>query len=320
MKRDSLDILFILDPLEKLNPAYDSSLFLVSLFLRRRHRIWIADVPDLSLTLTGVIAKARRITCKPEGHFQTGQPHLQQASRFNMILIRKEPPFDLAYLTMTWILDQIRADVFISNDPRGIRNANEKIASYFFRSFMPKTLVSSSSEMILNFSRSLNRPVVIKPLNRKGGEGMFLLNFKIKKHRDRLEQATARGKIAIVAQELLKPKNPGDKRIFLINGRPVAAYERRPRSGDFRSNLARGGSLHPAVLTDQDRRLCLKLSPFLKKEGLHFSGIDVMAGKLLEINVTCPGGYPEAIQLYPKARLLERWADFLEIRIRGVNS
>ncbi|HTL47503.1 MAG TPA: glutathione synthase [Verrucomicrobiae bacterium] len=309
--------LFVLDPLSKLMPEYDSSLHLLAELGRRGHKTWAADVPDLWENTGDVFARCRPVRQVSPLHYRQGPAAARRLRDFDLVLVRKEPPFDSRYLAMTYLLERAARHVFISNDPRGIRNNNEKLCCFQFPRWMPRTLVASDAGTILAFRRQLRKDVVIKPLDLKGGEGIFILPGAARQASRALEKATKKGSRVILAQEFLETKTPGDKRIFILEGKFLAAYERRPKPGEFRSNLGQGGSFHAVELTAREKQMVREMGPFLRKEGLHFVGIDVMQEKLLEINVTCPGGYPEAIRLYPKKLLLEAWADWLERRARN---
>lgn len=311
-KNRKLSILFILDSLKKLVPAYDSSLFLLREMHRRGHATWFARVEDLSMDRRGVYADSRALNPDSRSGFIPGPLRHHPLRSFDIVLIRKEPPFDAAYLAMTYILDHAPSKIFISNSPSGIRNANEKISAFHFKSRIPGTLIASSPKTLALHIRKSRGRFVVKPLDQKGGEGIFQIRHDDPRAAQLLKRTTRNGKQPVILQEFLKPKIPGDKRIFLLDGRPLAVYLRKPRAGEFRSNLGQGGSFHASRLSKADKSLIRELRPYLKKQGLHFVGLDVMDGRLLEINVTCPGGFPEAMQLYPKAKLLEKWADFLE--------
>lgn len=311
-------ILFILDPLEKLDPELDSSLGLLREMAARGYETWTADVPDIYTEDTSVWGHVRLLTPRPGFRYQTIDSAQIKLDRFNLILIRKEPPFDAAYLSLTYMLELISHKVPVSNHPAGIRNTNEKMGILHFKKWLPRTLVSSSPPDILDFQKKLNRDLVVKPLELKGGRGIFRLKVGASRNKSHqlLIKATSRGLRPVMAQEFLSSgKLPGDKRILVLDGKILTAYEKHFKKGEFRSNLSLGGTLHPAGVSMREEKMVREMRPYLQSQGLDFVGIDVMLAKLIEINVTCPAGVMEAQVLYPGRRLVQLWADSLEKRL-----
>lgn len=228
---------------------------------------------------------------------------------FQLIVIRKEPPVDPLYIRMTKLLG--KTDVPCINDPRGIRETNEKLSILHFPKWIPKTIVTQSPEAILRFQRKLQKPVVVKPLDQKGGRGVFLLKDASPRSLYRAKRATKENTETVMAQEFIKGAR-GEKRIVLLHGEVFCFYEKRARGKEFRANLSLGATFHSVPLTAHEKLICRDLKPFLLKRGLEFVGIDVLNGKLIEINVTSPAGVTEAIFLEPRRKLVEAWADFLE--------
>lgn len=303
-------VLCILDPLEKLNPEWDTSLSLLRELAGRGHRISIADVQDLRETGTRISVDAISLGANLTAE---GPRKRRDIEDFQLILIRKEPPFDDGYRRLTYLLEPVAGRVPVVNDPRGIRNTNEKMGILNFPDWIPETIVSNSADTILLFQQQLDRDLVIKPLYQKGGEGVFLLKRSQKNGRGSLMEATAHGRNSVMAQQFLASGGQAvDKRILLLNGEILTAFEKHPAAGEFRSNLVLGGTAHPTVLTEREKALAKAIRPYLLEQKLTFVGLDVMEGKLLEINVTCPSGLCDAKVLYPGLRLVEAWADFLE--------
>lgn len=309
-------VLFILDPLQKLDPEWDSSLRLLRIFADRGHPTWIADVPLLWGETKDVRAKTNRIIPKPQYTYQTLRPEIRSLKSFDLIMIRKEPPFNAAYLYMTYLLERLSGSVVLSNHPAGIRNTNEKLGTFHFAKWLPQTMVSSSPEVLAQFQKKIKKDLVIKPLDRKGGSGIFLFKKESGVH-GQLQKATRQGQVPVLAQEFLTNKPvQGDKRIFILDGKIIAAFEKHCRQGEFRSNLSRGSTLHRTRITAREKKMVRDMRPYLKSQGLHLVGIDVMTEKLIEVNVTCPGGLAEADALYPESSLIGEWADFLERFVR----
>ena len=303
--------LCVMDRLEKLDPEWDNSLAVLDELARRGHETWAADVPEIWAAGNSVLASAHRIRRKGK-IFTSSRPEIFRLDQFDKILIRKEPPFNKAYLQLTDLLEPVAERVPILNHPAGIRNTNEKLSVLNFPKWIPKTLVSDSAESILDFQKRLRGPVIVKPLDQKGGRGIFLITPHQRDARHRLIKATRNGKKTLMAQQFINAKKKVEKRIVILNGKILALYEKRPRGKEFRANLALGGTWHPARASVPEKKLVRELRPYLLKQGLYFVGIDVLNGKLLEINVTCPAGVTEARFLRQRPDPLAAWADFLE--------
>lgn len=310
-----MKILFLLDPLEKLDPFWDSSLALAREFLSRGHSVWGADIPDLlwkelaceamagELALTGRVLRRKRAK-------------KQSLHAFDLIVVRKEPPFDPGYLFMTYMLETLSSKVVISNDPAGIRNNNEKLSSLLFGKYLAPTLVSASAEAICRWQDRHRQEMVIKPLDQKGGDGIFRLKPHEKNRVKKLINAQQNGSPVLMAQHYLKgPRLRSDKRVLVLGEKIIGCYEKRFAPGDFRGNMSQGARLHAATLSSSEKKLVRDLVPYLISQGIDLAGLDIMAGKLIEINVTCPGGLTEAQALYPGLKLIEVWADYLEKRV-----
>ena len=305
-------ILFLLDPIEKLDLFMDNSLALAREMTRRGHQVWDADVCHLSATQKGPLAYARQLQSDKNDWSASGR-HRHHIESFDMVLIRKEPPVDQAYLTMTALLETVAHHVPILNDPTGIRNNNEKLITLNFPNWIPETLVSSCTKEIFDFQKKLGEPIVVKPLDEKGGTGIFAIEQRSLQSLAQLEKLTQRGARPVIAQEFIESHyHELEKRIILLNGKILTTYGKKPPEDDFRANLSLGGTYHPEEINEKEAQLVEEISPYLLAQGLHLAAIDVLHEKLIEINVTCPAGMCEAKVLYPQLRLVETWADFLE--------
>jgi glutathione synthase len=313
----NMRVLFIIDPVEKLELEWDNSLALVREMMARDHQCWSADTGDIyaetrrdfvrASRFVSVLTRAKKSYALPQEN-----PKILKLDSFDLILVRKEPPFDLEYYYLTLILERVARSIPVSNDPAGIRNTNEKMSTLLFPQHAPRTIVSSSTAAIAEFQKKFGGPVVVKPLNEKGGHGVRLL-WPARSFVKRLEQLTHHGRKTLMAQEFLaKHSGHEDKRIILLNGKIIASYEKHPPKNDFRTNLSLNGTSHPTKLTSAEINLANDLRTYLLKEGLHLVGIDVMAGKLIDLNVTCPAGMTVAKKLYPLLTPISAWADFLE--------
>ncbi len=311
-----MKILLILDPLNRLNVSYDSSLAMIRAFTKRGHTCFFADVPDLFINDASVKVHYRGI--RPLSNsmkFKTGKVYTTRLKKFDAVLVRKEPPFNMSYIYMTYLLELAARDTLILNDPRALRDTNEKLSTLEFSGLMPKTVVSRTPDNILEFQKKLKRDLILKPLDERGGRGISILKSTLSE-KEKIKQIQAlslRGQLPIMAQEFIsKTHIKADKRIFLLEGRFLAAYERRFAPGDFRGNLSQGATHQQTDLSAREKRTLARIAPWIKRKNLHFVGIDLLDGLLLEINVTCPGGFPEAHELYPKLRVFEKFAESVE--------
>ena len=287
--------LFVLDPLNKINPLKDSSAALMQAAQRAGIKVSICTPADLFAKGKEGFAIAKPV--KSEPWIQVEAAEIVPFSSFQCIWMRKDPPVDEAFLYATHLLELgEKIGVLIINKPSGLRAWNEKLSALNFSNLMAPTLVSSRIEELSNFANE-HIEIVLKPLSGKGGEGVVRFNKNYPGLNSLLEIFTSNESLPVMIQEFLPEVIEGDKRILIVNGEPVGAINRRPRSGEFRSNLALGGKAEITELSTKDQKICRELSPILKKEGLFFVGIDVIGGRLSEINVTSPTGIREIEQL-----------------------
>ncbi len=205
------------------------------------------------------------------------------------MLMRQDPPFDLAYITACHLLERLAGQTLVVNDPAGVRSSPEKIFPLLFGELMPPTLVTRDRHVIDAF-REQYRDIIVKPLFGHGGAGVFRLGHDDPNLESLLELFTARSPEPLMVQAFLPSVADGDKRILLIDGEPVGAINRRPKQGQVRSNLVVGGTAEATSLSDADLRICATIGPELRRRGLFLTGLDVIGGYLTEINVTSPTG------------------------------
>ncbi|MFZ5801958.1 MAG: hypothetical protein ACOY3K_02450 [Candidatus Omnitrophota bacterium] len=306
-------ILFIIDPLAKLDLKWDTSLGLAREFFRRGNAVWFCDTRDLFFEQDRVFSQVRSLIPVKRSRFKTGKMCRHPAAFFDLVMIRKEPPFDMNYIYLTYLMELASRDTVVSNCPTGIRNLNEKFSALKFLPVIPQSVVASRPGIILEFQKKLGEDLVIKPLDLKGGEGVFLVKKNHRRNHPLLWKRTRQGKNFVIAQEKVRTgRVPKDKRILLLGGKYLSAFERQARGNDFRTNLSLDGESGRTSLTLAERKLVRSLVPLLNREGIHLAGIDVMGGKLLEINVTCPAGITEVDRLYGGKKFIAQWADYLE--------
>ena len=312
--RRSLKIGFIMDPMDRILLPWDTSISIMLEARKRGHRIFYIEPHDMFYQEKSVYANLREVMVSRKTGFQVLNRRLTDLKTLDIIFNRKEPPFNVSYLYLTHLLEFLEPNVFVINSPRGLRKANEKLYILKFGRWVPSSLVTNNAAQIERFQKRKKFDLILKPLDQKGGAGIKLLPFRLKRASQILKEMTQNGKRWIIAQKFLKQNlTKGDKRILILNGKTIGQFSRIPKRGEFRANLSLGGKHVRASLTVQERSLIQALRPALIRDGLYFVGIDVVDGKLIEINVTSPAGIPEINELEgkrPEAEVL----DFLEAR------
>ncbi len=245
----------------------------------------------MSLEAGGVTARAREIAVRDEpGHYyELGETRQLDLSKVDVVLLRQDPPFDLAYISSTHILERIAARALVVNDPASVRNAPEKLFVMEFADLMPPTLITRDRAAIERF-RAEHGEVVMKPLFGHGGASVFKVARRDPNFGSLYDLFSTIFREPWVVQRFLPAVSLGDKRILLVDGEPLGAINRLPAEDDIRSNMVRGGAAAATELSDREREICARLGPHLKQRGLLFVGIDVIDGWLTEINVTSPTG------------------------------
>ncbi len=292
-------ILVVMDPVSTVQVDADTSFALMLEAERRGHRVDHAGHQDLWLDAGQVGARVRQARCSRETTppIALGEPEEVRLADFDVVLVRKDPPFGDDYLWLTQLLEHARGGPLIVNDPRALRDANEKLAATWFPELMPRTLVSGHKARIKEFVSRVGGRAVIKPLDGKGGEGIFGLRADDPNFNAIFEAVTREGRRVAMVQEYLSAVSQGDKRVLMLDGEFLGAILRVPQGGDLRSNIHVGGRVEAAVLTDADRRIVEAVGPRLRAEGLVFVGLDVIGGFLTEVNVTSPTGIQQASRL-----------------------
>jgi glutathione synthase len=295
----SLAIAFQMDPMESLNIAGDSTFALMLEAQARGHALYHYLPRQLSLRDGRLTARARPVEVKREGggkHFLHGAAETLDLATVDVILMRQDPPFDMAYITATHLLEHVADRVLIVNDPASVRNAPEKLFATHFDGLMPPTLITSDRDAVVAF-RAEHGEIILKPLFGNGGAGVFHLKPEDDNLNALIELFTGTSREPIIVQRYLPEIRQGDKRIILIEGEPVGAVLRVPPAGEARANLHVGGRADKTILTPRERDICTAIGPALKAQGLLFVGIDVIGDYLTEINVTSPTGIQEINRL-----------------------
>jgi glutathione synthase len=269
---------------------------------------------DLSFRQGRVIARAREMKLRrePGNHASLGAPQMIDLATLDIVLMRQDPPFDMAYVTATHLLEQVHPETLVVNDPVHVRNAPEKLFVTRFEGLMPETLITSDRQQILEF-RAEHKHIILKPLFGNGGSDVFHIAPGDDNLFALLEMFSQRYREPVIVQRYIPEVREGDKRIILIEGEPVGAMLRVPPKGEARANLHAGGKAMKAMLSPRDREICEAIGLALRERGLVFVGIDVIGSYLTEINVTSPTGIQE-IDRFDNVTLESQIWDAIETR------
>jgi glutathione synthase len=280
-----------MDPVEHIRIAGDSTFALMLEAQARGHTLFTYAPEQLSLVDGQVIATVRSATVRDVAgdHVTQGAPERVDLSTMDVVLLRQDPPFDMAYVTTTHLLERIHPKTLVVNDPAHVRNAPEKIFVTEFPDLMPPTVITRDKAEIERF-RQEHGEIVMKPLYGNGGAAVFKVGIKDPNFGSLHDLFAVTFREPWVVQRFLPKITEGDKRIILIDGEAAGAINRVPAENDIRSNLVRGGAAKPTDLSAREQEICKRIGPYLKERGLIFVGIDVIDGNLTEINVTSPTG------------------------------
>ena len=294
----SLAVAIQMDPIESVNIDADSTFVLALEAQRRGHALFHYLPRHLAFRDGRLFARARPLQVRRElgNHATLGAPEMLDLATVDVILMRQDPPFDMAYITATHLLEHVHPRTLVVNDPVHVRNAPEKLFVTHFDGLLPPTLITSDREEILAFRRE-HRDIIVKPLYGNGGAGVFHITEADENMNALLEVFTQLYREPVIVQRYIPEVRQGDKRIILVDGTPVGAVARVPAAGEARSNLHVGGKATKATLTQREREICTAIGPALRERGLIFVGIDVIGDYLTEINVTSPTGIQEINRL-----------------------
>jgi len=283
-----------MDPIEKIDISGDSSFALAMEAQRRGHTLFYYGPANLAFEDGAVTARIRPLSVRDvQGdHFTLGAPSVQDLSKLDVVLMRQDPPFDMAYITATHILERLQPETLVVNDPASVRNAPEKLFVTLFKDFMPPTLITTDRQRIREF-RERHRDIIVKPLYGNGGAGVFRIREDDENLGSLLEMFTQFYREPVIVQRYVPEVRNGDKRIILVDGEIAGAINRVPAKGEARSNMHVGGRPEATTLSPRERAICAAIGPELRARGLVFTGIDVIGDYLTEINVTSPTGIAE---------------------------
>ena len=285
--------LFVVDPVELLELAGDTSFALMLECAARGHAIWTCQPGHLGLEHDCAVANAQptgvRAALSTHDAFDLGERQRHALGFFDAVMMRKDPPLNVEYLQATWLLERARGTTLLVNDPRGLRELNEHLSILAFPDLTPPTIVTRDRERLQRFLME-HQAIVVKPLDGFGGLGIFVVRVGDPNRSSIFETATQVGRTWTMAQQYLPAAVEGDKRIVLVDGDPIGAVLRVPPPDEARGNLHVGGAAQRAPIDEADRKIIARLAPTLREYGQLLVGLDVIGGMLTEINITSPTG------------------------------
>ncbi len=284
-----------MDPIATVDINADTSFAMIEEAQARGAAVWTYGPQDLSYDEGKVVARAKkvRVSRDPGNHAQEDDAQtLDLRTDVDVVLMRQDPPFDMAYITAAHLLELIAADTLVVNDPAWVRSSPEKLFPLLFADLMPPTLISRDLHAIGAF-RARHKDIIVKPLYGNGGAGVFRLRAGDSNYSSLLEMFFSISREPVMVQAFLPAVSAGDKRIILVDGQLAGGFNRVPQKGETRSNMHVGGRAEPVEMTPRDIEICQALGPTLKARGLLFVGIDVIGDYMTEINVTSPTGVQE---------------------------
>lgn len=312
----SFKIGVVMDPIDRINIDKDTTFVLMLEAQQRGHEVYYMELDDLFIRAGTPHGCFRRIhLARAAPHYQLSESVTGALENFDTILMRKDPPFDMKFFFTTHLLSLVdQSKCFIMNDPKGLREANEKLYALRFPEQIPQTVVTSDMQRLKEFMTELGGEMIIKPLDGAGGSGVFYLNQQDRNTNSILEAATNNGQKLAMGQRYLPEIREGDKRIIVLNGEPLGAVLRVPLETETRGNIHVGGQCVKTEVSERDREICHALAPLLIADGLYFTGLDVIGSFLTEVNVTSPTGIQE-INALNGVRLEKQVIDFVEARV-----
>lgn len=313
-----LKIAIQMDPIENVDVNADTTFDMALEAFGRGHEVWIYHPAALQLNSADVVARAQRVEKlerKQGEHVTLAAPELIDLRSMDALLIRQDPPFDMAYITAAQILERLAPDVLVLNDPRAIRDAPEKLFVTEFLDLTPPTLITSDIQAVRDF-RTEHGDMILKPLYGNGGAGVFRVKPDDGNFNALLELFEQTFREPMIAQKFLPAVTSGDKRIILLDGEAVGAINRVPAPGEARSNMHVGGRAEAVEMSERDQEICDRIGPALSERGLIFAGIDVIGDYLTEINVTSPTGVQE-VRKFGGADISALFIDWIEGKLES---
>lgn len=323
----TLKLAFIIDPIYQLDPGHDTSVALMEAAQALGHEVWVTQANLLSVVEGKAWAVLERLQLKPvqlvEGRWVAESAWYKLSDRtfssleaMDAVFMRTDPPVTTPYLYATYLLDYINSSkTLVINTPQGLRAANEKMYALQFTKVIPETIVSADKQVIRQFVEEKGA-AILKPLGNKAGEGILYLEPSDRNFNSVVELSTLQGRVPIMLQTYLAAAKEGDKRIILLDGKPIGAVNRISAGSEFRNNMAAGGTVAKTEITEREHIICAEVAQTLRKDGLFFVGIDVIGGYLTEVNVTSPTGIREIDRL-EGTRLGEQVMEWVNQSLKG---
>jgi len=309
----ALRILYVMDPMARVLVDKDTTFAFQLEGQRRGHEQFHCGPDDLFVDRAVPHAVARRVTVqRATPLFRLDEARIEPLTAFDVVFMRKDPPFDMAYVFSSHILGLVdRRVTFVLNDPRGLVNANEKLYALNFPEVIPESLVTADATRLKAFMERLGGEMIVKPLDGCGGAGVLHVHRGDRNLNALIEMSTVEGKRLVMAQRYLPAAREGDKRLIVLDGEPLGAILRVPREDEHRGNIHVGGTVVKSPVDDRDREICRRMAPRLRQDGLYFVGLDVIGGFVTEVNVTSPTGVQEIDRL-DNTNLEAKVIDFVE--------
>lgn len=284
-----MNIAIQIDHISKLNMLLDSSMFIALSLQMRGHKIFYYHPEDLLYENDVISADLNEIVVSFSDSYSIdhiSKSNRADLSKFDLILIRQDPPFDMNYITTCYLLNMINSShCLVLNNPTSILQNSEKLAALQFSNYIPKTIIASDISSHVKSFIEQQKNVIAKPLYGHGGNDITLIN-----NTDTLIDLIKTHGTVVLQEFLPEVKTDGDKRVYMIDGEIIGSFQRIPKSGEIKANLSAGGSAYKTSLTDREKQICHSLSGWLKKNQIVFAGIDILNGFLIEINITSPTG------------------------------
>ena len=295
----ALRILYVMDPMARVLVDKDTTFAFQLEGQRRGYEQYHCGAQDLFVDRAVPHGAVRRVTVeRTTAHFHLAEARIVPLTFFDVVFMRKDPPFDMAYVFTSHLLALVdpRA-TFVLNEPRGLVNANEKLYALNFPSVIPESLVTADAMRLKAFMDALGGEMIVKPLDGCGGSGVLHVSRADRNLNALLELSTVEGTRLVMAQRYLPAARDGDKRLIVLDGEPLGAILRVPREDEHRGNIHVGGQVRRSPVDDRDREICAVMAPRLRQDGLYFVGLDIIGGFVTEVNVTSPTGIQEIDRL-----------------------
>ena len=308
-------VAFQMDPIDAVDINADSTFRLAEEAQTRGHSLWVYTPDDLFYREGSVYAQARPVTLQrvPGDHVAFGVAEVLDLADVDCIWLRQDPPFDMGYITTTHLLDRLKGQTLVVNDPFWVRNCPEKLLVLDFPDLTPPTMIARDLEHLKAFKAD-HGDVILKPLYGNGGAGVFRLTPEDRNLNSLHELFVGINREPLIMQKFLPDVSAGDKRVILVDGEPVGGINRVPAAGETRSNMHVGGRPEPTALTERELEICAIIGPRLKEMGQIFVGIDVIGGWLTEINVTSPTGIQE-LERFDEVNIAAKIWNAIEARL-----